>query len=305
MKKTSRKSLTLAKTRKLYNKQIMKNLLLNDGNKLPIIGFGTYKSNEQEGIEAVSFALQNGYRLIDTAAFYFNEEAVGKGIKASGIPREEVIVTTKLWRDYLGYKSTKKELEKSLKKLDLDYLDLYLIHWPANSRNYNDWQNANADTWRAMEELQAEGKIKSIGVSNFWEEHFDALFKTANVKPAVNQIEFHPGYWQPELTAFCKKHDIAIEAWSPLARGRVFDNETLQQIAKNHQQSIAKVCLRWITQHDVIVIPKSTTNERILDNLKLFDFELTQEEMSLIDNLPEMGFSGELPNIWPERLPLT
>ncbi|WP_321368688.1 aldo/keto reductase [uncultured Draconibacterium sp.] len=283
----------------------MKNLLLNDGNKLPIIGFGTYKSNEQEGIEAVSFALQNGYRLIDTAAFYFNEEAVGKGIKATGIPREEVIVTTKLWRDYLGYKSTKKELEKSLKKLDLDYIDLYLIHWPANSRNYNDWQNANADTWRAMEELQAEGKIKSIGVSNFWQEHFDALFKTANVKPAVNQIEFHPGYWQPELTAFCKKHDITIEAWSPLARGRVFDNETLQKIAKNHQQSIAKVCLRWITQHDVIVIPKSTTNERILDNLKLFDFELTQEEMSLIDNLPEMGFSGELPNIWPERLPLT
>lgn len=302
MKKTSRKSLTLAKTRTLYDIQIMKNLLLNDGNKLPIIGFGTYKSNEQEGIEAVSFALQNGYRLIDTAAFYFNEEAVGKGIKASGIPREEVIVTTKLWRDYLGYESTKRELEKSLKKLDLDYIDLYLIHWPANSRNYNDWQKANADTWRAMEELQAEGKIKSIGVSNFWQEHFDALFKTANVKPAVNQIEFHPGYWQPELTAFCKKHDIAIEAWSPLARGRVFDNETLQQIAKNHQHSIAKVCLRWITQHDVIVLPKSTTNERILDNLKLFDFELTQEEMSLIDNLPEMGFSGELPNIWPERL---
>ncbi len=283
----------------------MKNLLLNDGNELPIIGFGTYKSNEQEGIEAVRFALQNGYRLIDTAAFYFNEEAVGKGIKASGIPREEVIVTTKLWRDYLGYKSTKKELEKSLKKLDLDYIDLYLIHWPANSRNYNDWKKANADTWRAMEELQAEGKIKSIGVSNFWQEHFEALFQTANVKPVVNQIEFHPGYWQPELTEYCKKHNIAIEAWSPLARGRVFENETLQQIAKNHNQSIAKVCLRWITQHDVVVIPKSTTHERILDNLNLFDFELTKEEMSLIDNLPEMGFSGDLPNIWPERLPQT
>ncbi|MDX8338328.1 aldo/keto reductase [Draconibacterium sp. IB214405] len=281
----------------------MKKLLLNDGNELPVIGFGTYQSKEQEGIEAVKFALQNGYRLIDTAAFYFNEEAVGKGIKASGIPREEIIVTTKLWRDYLGYKSTKKELEKSLQKLDLDYIDLYLIHWPANARNYNDWQKANADTWRAMEELQAEGKIKSIGVSNFWEVHFEALFKTANVKPAVNQIEFHPGYWQPELTAYCKKHNITIEAWSPLARGRVFDNKTLQQIAKNYNQSIAKVCLRWITQHDVVVIPKSTTHERILDNLDIFEFELTPEEMSLIDNLPEMGFSGELPDIWPERLP--
>ncbi|WP_319482562.1 aldo/keto reductase [uncultured Draconibacterium sp.] len=282
---------------------MMKNLLLNDGNKLPIIGFGTYKSNEQEGIDAVSFALQNGYRLIDTAAFYFNEEAVGKGIKASGIPREEVIVTTKLWRDYLGYESTKRELEKSLKKLDLDYIDLYLIHWPANAKNYNNWQKANADTWRAMEELQAEGKIKSIGVSNFWQEHFEALFKTANLKPAVNQIEFHPGYWQPELTAFCKKQDIVLEAWSPLARGRVFDNETLQQIAQNHNQSVAKVCLRWITQHDVVVLPKSTTHERILDNLNLFDFELTPEEMHIIDNLPEIGFSGELPNIWPEKLP--
>lgn len=284
---------------------MMKNLLLNDGNKLPIIGFGTYKSNEQEGIEAVSFALQNGYRLIDTAAFYFNEEAVGKGIKASGIPREEIIVTTKLWRDYLGYESTKKELEKSLKKLDLDYIDLYLIHWPANARNYNNWQETNADTWRAMEELQAEGKIKSIGVSNFWQEHLEALFQTAKVKPAINQIEFHPGYWQPELTAYCKKHGIVPEAWSPLARGRVFHNETLKQIAQNHQQSIAKVCLRWITQHEVVVIPKSTTHERILDNLDVFGFELTPEEMNLIDNLPEMGFSGELPNIWPERLPLT
>ncbi|AHW59764.1 oxidoreductase [Draconibacterium orientale] len=283
----------------------MKNLLLNDGNELPIIGFGTYKSTEQEAIDAVQFALQNGYRLIDTAAFYFNEEAVGKGIKASGIPREEIIVTTKLWRDYLGYESTKKELEKSLKKLDLDYIDLYLIHWPANARNYNNWQETNADTWRAMEELQAEGKIKSIGVSNFWQEHLEALFQSAKVKPAINQIEFHPGYWQPELTAYCKKHGIVPEAWSPLARGRVFHNETLKQIAQNHQQSIAKVCLRWITQHEVVVIPKSTTHERILDNLDVFGFELTPEEMNLIDNLPEMGFSGELPNIWPERLPLT
>lgn len=283
----------------------MKELLLNDGNKLPIIGFGTYKSTEQEGIDAVQFALQNGYRLIDTAAFYFNEEAVGKGIKASGIPREEIIVTTKLWRECLGYESTKKELEKSLKKLDLDYIDLYLIHWPANARNYDNWQKANADSWRAMEELKAEGKIKSIGVSNFWQEHLEALFQTAKVKPAVNQIEFHPGYWQPELTAFCKKHDILLEAWSPLARGRVFNNETLKQIAQNHNQSVAKVCLRWVIQHDVVVIPKSTTHERILDNLDVFGFELTPEEISLIDNLPEMGFSGELPNIWPERLPLT
>ena len=278
----------------------MKKLILNDGNEIPIVGFGTYKSTEQEGIEAVKYALLNGYRLIDTAAFYNNEESVGKGIKASGIAREEIFVTTKLWRECLGYAPTKTELEKSLKKLDLEYIDLYLIHWPANAKNYNNWQKTNADTWRAMEELQAEGKIKSIGVSNFWQEHLEALFQTARVSPSVNQIEFHPGYWQPELTAYCKQKNIVVEAWSPLARGKVFDNAVLNQIAQKHQISVSKVCLRWIIQHDVVVIPKSNTNERIKENINLFNFELSEEEMSLIDNLPEMGFSGELPNMWPD-----
>ncbi|HYQ57593.1 MAG TPA: aldo/keto reductase [Draconibacterium sp.] len=278
----------------------MKTIELNDGNKIPIVGFGTYKSTEEEGIEAVSYAISNGYRLIDTAAFYKNEEAVGKGIKASGVDREEIVVTTKLWRDCLGYQITKKELEKSLSKLGLDYIDLYLIHWPANAKNYNNWQQTNADTWRAMEELQAEGKIKSIGVSNFWKEHFDALLQTAKVTPSVNQIEFHPGYWQPELLEYCKKLDIVVEAWSPLARGKVFDNQLLKTIAKNHNKSIAQVCLRWIIQHEVVVIPKSNTKDRIKTNFDLFDFELTTEEMERIDTMPEMGFSGELPNNWPD-----
>ncbi len=280
----------------------MKHILLNDGNKIPLVGFGTYKSTEQQGIEAVNYALQNGYRLIDTAAIYKNEEAVGKGIKISGIPRDDIFVTTKLWREHLGYNATKRELENSLKKLNLDYVDAYLIHWPANAKNYDNWQKTNADTWRAMEKLQAEGKIKSIGVSNFWQEHFEALFQTANVPPAINQIEFHPGYWQPALVNYCKKQNIAIESWSPLARGRVFENEILKQIAKKHQQPIAKVCLRWATQHDAIIIPKSTTQKRIQENIDLFDFELSESDMKLIDNLPQIGFSGELPNIWPDRL---
>ena len=280
----------------------MKEKLLNDGNKLPAIGFGTYKSNELNGIQAVKDAIKLGYRLIDTAAKYENEEAVGKGIRASGISREEIRVTTKIWREDLGYQQTKKAFNESLNKLGLDYIDLYLIHWPANAKNYKHWQQTNADTWRAMEELQADGKIKSIGVSNFWQKHLEALFQTARVIPAVNQIEFHPGYWQPELTEFCKKQNIAIEAWSPLARGRIFGNAVLEEIAISHCKTVSQICLRWIIQHEVIVIPKSTTLKRIEENMQLFDFELTENEMKQIDELPEMGFSGELPDIWPDRV---
>lgn len=282
----------------------MREIVLNDGNRIPIIGFGTYKSVKDDGVQSVKNALTKGYRLIDTAAAYNNEEEVGKGIAESGINRKEIIVTTKLWRENLGYKETKRAFEISLKKLSLDYVDLYLIHWPANAKNYTNWQKTNADSWRAMEELQVEGKIKSIGVSNFWQEHLEALFQTANIIPAVNQIEFHPGYWQPDLTAFCKKNGIAVESWSPLARGKIFGNEQLKAIAEKHNRSISQICLRWVIQHEVIVIPKSSTLQRIEENISIFDFELSEKEMKEIDDLPQMGFSGELPNIWPERIPL-
>lgn len=279
----------------------MKKIILKNGIELPAVGFGTYKATEQEGIEAVSRAISNGYRLIDTAAKYGNEEAVGKGIKASGVAREDIFITSKLWRENLGYSSTKTEFERSLNRLDTDYLDLYLIHWPANAKNYDNWQKTNADTWRAMEELQAEGKIKSIGVSNFFREHLEALFQTARVIPAINQIEFHPGYWQKELVEFCESQNIVVQAWSPLARGKVFGNEVLKEIAGEHKKSVAQICLRWIIQHEVIPIPKSSTPERIKENIDLFDFELSKSEMEEIDKLPEMGFSGELPDIWPDR----
>ncbi len=280
----------------------MKEVILNDSNKIPIVGFGTYNSTDQEAIESVKCAISNGYRLIDTATIYKNEAAVGKGIKASGIPREEICVTTKLWREGLGYETTKIKLEKSLKSLSLDYIDLYLVHWPANAKNYNNWQKTNADVWRAMEELQAEGKIKSIGVSNFFQEHLDSLLQTAKVIPSVNQIEFHPGYWQPELVKYCKEQNIVVESWSPLARGKVFGNEVLEAISKKHNKSVSQICLRWIIQHNVVAIPKSTSPKRIEENINLFDFQLSADEMIEINNLPEMGFSGELPNICPDRL---
>lgn len=278
----------------------MKYITLNDGLELPYIGFGTYKATEEEGIASVKLALQKGYRLLDTAAKYENESAVGKGIKESAMHREEIFVTTKVWRDNLGYENTKKAFEESLQKLDLDYIDLYLIHWPANAKNFDNWQEVNAETWRAMEELQAEGKIRSIGVSNFWKEHLEALAKTAKVAPSINQIEFHPGYWQPEVTQYCKDKGIVVEAWSPLARGKVFDNELLKSIAATHNKSVSQICLRWCIEHGAITIPKSTTPERIQDNIDIFDFELSPEEIEQINTIPEMGFSGELPNHWPD-----
>lgn len=279
----------------------MKELLLNDGNKIPLIGFGTYKCTEQEGIDSVKAALQNGYRLIDTAARYENEVAVGKGIKESGVDRKEVFLTTKLWRDNLGYNETKIAFKNSIENLGVDYLDLYLIHWPANAKNYTNWQKANADAWRAMEELQNDGFIKSIGVSNFWEEHLEALLQTANIIPALNQIEFHPGYWQRELTNFCQEKGILVQSWSPLARGEVFGNEILEKIAAKHSRSVSQICLRWIIQKEIVIIPKSTTLSRIKENIDLFDFQLSEDEVMQIDCLPEIGFSGELPNHWPDR----
>ncbi|MEO2061117.1 MAG: aldo/keto reductase [Mesonia sp.] len=280
----------------------MKYYQLNNGNKIPAIGFGTYKAQEDEGIASVKKAIETGYRLIDTAAKYENEEAVGKAIKQSGIAREELMITTKLWRENLGYESTKKAFETSLAKLDLDYIDLYLIHWPANAKNYENWQKTNNDSWRAMEELVKEGKIKNIGVSNFWPEHLEPLLDAAEIEPVINQIEFHPGYWQPELTRYCKEKNILVEAWSPLARGKVFESEEIKAIAKKYNKSVAQICLRWILEHNALVIPKSSTPERIEDNFDVFDFQLDAEDIKTIDNLPQMGFSGELPNHWPDRV---
>lgn len=279
----------------------MKTIQLNNGVTIPAIGYGTYKTSEND-VSIILSAIECGYRLLDTASIYKTEQQTGAAIRQSAIPREEITVISKVWRNDLGYHKTKEAFAKSLKQTGLNYLDLYLIHWPANARNFNNWQKTSAETWRAMEELLEEGKIKSIGVSNFWPEHLEALLDSAKIKPTVNQIEFHPGYWQPETTQYCKEKGIVLQAWSPLARGRIFGNEILIEIANRHQKTVSQIALRWIVQQGVIPIPKAASKERMNENFDIFDFALSDEEMELINNLPETGFSGERPDLWPERI---
>lgn len=257
----------------------MQTVTLNNGVKMPIIGFGVYQVPDAEECErAVYEALTTGYRLIDTAAGYLNEEAVGRAIKRSGVPREELFITTKLWVQDASYESAKLAFAKSLKKLQLDYLDLYLIHQP-----FGDYYGA----WRAMEELYSEGKIKAIGVSNFLPDRLMDLIVHNEIVPAVNQIETHPFYQQTETTDFMKEQGVQHQSWAPFAEGRgnMFGNKLLTSIAVKHNKSVAQVVLRWLVQREVVVIPKSVRKERIVENFDIFDFELSADDMEQISTL--------------------
>ena len=248
---------------------------LNNGVKMPILGFGTLYLNDDLGVQCVSEAISLGYRLIDTAKVYENEEAVGAGIKKSGINREELFVTSKIWVDDYGYETGKKAFQTALDKLDLDYLDLYLLHRPRG-----DIKGA----WQALEDLHKEGKIKAIGVSNFEDNHLDELMSYAKITPAVNQIETHAFFQQEKAKQSLKKRGIQMEAWSPFAAGRnnVFSNETLAAIGKKHNKSIAQVCLRWHFQRGVVAIPRSSQKAHKIENLNIFDFELDKADLETI-----------------------
>ena len=261
----------------------MKTVTLNNGVEMPILGFGVYQINNQEECETCVYdAIKVGYRLIDTAAAYMNEEAVGRAIKRSGVPREELFITTKLWIQDAGYESAKLAFHKSLERLGLDYLDLYLIHQP-----YGDVYGA----WRAMEELYEEGKIRAIGISNFTPDRVMDFICNQKIVPAVNQIETHPFCQQIETQQFLQDNGVQIESWAPFAEGlnNLFTNETLAAIAKRHSKSIAQVVLRWLIQRDVVVIPKSVRKERIKENFQVFDFELSAEDMKQIASLDTKG----------------
>lgn len=269
---------------------------LSNGVKIPCIGFGTWKAPDGEvAASSVKTAIESGYRHIDTAAGYDNEGSVGKGIKESGISREEIFVTSKVKNSERGYKTTLDAFDKTMTDLGLDYLDLYLIHWPASFSRFEDWEQINLDTWRAMTELHKAGKIRSIGVSNFMPHHLKALMET-EVAPMVNQIEFHPGQMQPETVDFCKKNNILVEAWSPLGSGRMLENPTLTEIAAKYGKSVAQLCVRWCLQNGTLPLPKSVTPSRIKENGEIFDFTLDDEDMRRINSMEYCGGSGHHPD---------
>lgn len=277
-------------------KKLTDSFELNNGIKIPCVGFGTWQTPDGEtAVNSVKAALKAGYRHIDTAAVYGNEESVGRAIAESGVRREDIFVTSKLWNECRGYESTLAAFDETMKKLGLDYLDLYLIHWPANKLQFENWNEINLSTWRAMIKLYREGKIRAIGVSNFLPHHLEPLMQT-EVVPAVNQIEFHPGFMQIETVECCKRNGIAVEAWSPLGTGRVLSNETLIGIARKYDKSVAQLCIRWCLQNRTLPLPKSVTPSRIVENTEVFDFIISDEDMAVINAMEYCGGSGHDPD---------
>ncbi|MBP2058916.1 diketogulonate reductase-like aldo/keto reductase [Lactobacillus colini] len=259
---------------------------LNNGVKIPVVGFGTWQTPDGEvAEESVLAALKAGYRHIDTAAAYGNEESVGRAIKKSGINRHDLFVTTKLWNSDHGYEKAKAAIDTSLEKLGLDYLDLYLIHWPNPVAMRDNWAELNAQSWRAMEEAVKAGKIRAIGISNFRKHHIDELMKTAEIKPAVNQNYLNPSDLQPEVTSVSAELGMLNEAYSPLGTGGLLANETVASVAEDHSKSPAQVLIRWSLQHNFLPLPKSVHPEYIKANADVFDFELTSDEMKQLDVL--------------------
>ncbi|MGG3476787.1 aldo/keto reductase [Peribacillus frigoritolerans] len=268
---------------------IEETITLHNGVKMPQLGFGVFKvKNGSETVESVKKAVEVGYRAIDTAAIYENEEGVGQAIRECGVPREELFITSKVWNTEQGYETTLKAFEDSLNRLGLEYLDLYLIHWPGKDKYL--------ETWRALEKLYKDGKVKSIGVSNFHVHHLENLLANSEVKPVVNQIELHPLLTQVEIRDYCAKHEIKVESWSPLGRGNLLEEPTINHIAKKHGKSPAQVLIRWHLQHDLVVIPKSVTPSRIKENAQVFDFSLSLNEMNQIDALNKNERFGSNPD---------
>ncbi len=271
--------------------------LLNNNYKIPSIGFGTFRTpNGEETEQSVLNAIKAGYRHIDCAAIYGNEKSVGEAIRKSGIARDELFVTSKLWNDNKGYENTLKAFNQTLEDLQLEYLDLYLIHWPIAKASKENWQEANNESWRALEELYNQGKIKAIGVSNFLEHHLKPLLENSTIKPMVNQIEFHPGMLQKDIVAFCKKHNILVEAWAPFSNGQILKHPILTEIAEKYKKTVAQLTLRWIIQKGIVPLPKSVTLERIKSNLEVFDFEISAQDIEKIDSLTDCTSSGLHPD---------
>lgn len=264
---------------------------LRNGVQLPQIGFGTWQITDRELMKVlIAEAYAAGYRLIDTAAAYSNEIAIAKAI--ADLPRENLILSDKVWNTSRGCEAVQEACKRSLRKLKTDYFDMYLIHWPASMKSHEDWAEINADTWRGMEQLYRDGLVRAIGVCNFKIHHLEELKKTAEIMPYINQVEFHPGMAQKELLNYCKNQKIQLEASSPLGNGAILQNQLLTGIGKKYGKTSAQICLRWAVQQDIIVIPKTSQVFRLKNNLEIYDFELSLDEMNQIREIPYCGGIG-------------
>lgn len=268
-----------------------KSVKLNNGISIPSVGFGTSLVTGEECLRVIEQAIKVGYRHIDTASAYNNEKEIGVAIKNSNINRKELFITSKVWKDSMGYENTLKSFENTLRELNLEYVDLFLIHWPKN----NDEQ-LNIDTWKALERIYKDGKAKAIGVSNFLKKHLETIINNSEIAPMVNQIEFHPGLIRYETIEYCKQKNIVLEAWAPLGKGKMLTNETLIDIAKKYNKSVAQICLKWCLQNEVIPLPKSENEERMKQNLELFDFQISNKDMDTINNMECFARSNMDPN---------
>ena len=281
----------------------MKEVILSNGVTMPALGYGTWRTPCERVPVLIVSAVLAGYRHIDTAAKYANEAGVGEGIhRCTGmglVRREELFVTTKVWNLDRGYDRTRAAFDRSMAELGLEYLDLYLIHWPAAAHQFDNWRELNRDTWRALEAIYREGRIRAIGVCNFKKHHLEPLLDEADIIPMVNQIEIHPGFAQQESVAFCQKNGITVQAWSPLGTGRMVVHPELIALGEKYGRTSAQICLRWLTQKGIVPLPKSWNEERMAQNLDVFGFELSQEDMMRIDAMPYFGGSDEDPDRVP------
>ena len=270
--------------------------ILNNGVEIPAIAFGTYKAADGKSADVIRAAIEAGYRYFDTASFYGTETYLAQAVRESGISRDEIFIASKLWKTEMGYENVKSAFERSLDKLNTDYLDLYLIHWPLPDPEYKDWKQLDKEMWRAMEELYQAGKVRAIGLSNFLPHHIDNILEDCTVRPAVDQIEYHPGYSQEAAVQYCKERNILVQAWSPIGRQRVLEEPLVLELAGKYAVSPAQICLKFAVQRGIIPLPKSSSVERMKENLDLYSFEMEREDIWRLATMPQAGWSGEHPD---------
>ena len=271
---------------------IMKNIKLNSGIEIPEIGLGTYKSDTKFIIQAI----ETGYRYFDTASFYGTEKSIAEAIKLSGLKREDFFIASKLWKDDMGYEKAKNAFNKTLESLETDYIDVFMIHWPRPNLKLENWRELDLETWQALEEFYAQGKIRVLGLSNFLPYHAENIIKNSKIFPYIAQLEFHAGHTQTFALNYYREKNILVQAWSPMARGRVFNDELIIELAEKYHVSAAQICLRFCIEEGVMPLPKASSVERLEENLAVLEFEISPEDVSRIENMPPSGWSGEHPD---------